>query len=722
MSREVNGSTGTTVPKREQRIQRRLPIEDGLYGEHWVFRSKDIRGWWENAHFNRIGTERLATGWIARTKPIWFTEFGCPAVANGTNQPNAFVDPRSSELLLPRGSNGMRDDFIQMRYFGVLADFWGNPDNNPVSDVYGGAMVDMRHAFAWAWDARPFPSFPTQDTVWSDGPNYELGHWLNGRSTSESADNVLRELAGDAAAHFGTVDLPAVIRGYGVDRLTSARAAIQPLALATGFDVIEREGVVELRRRSAEGRVEIEAGTQAVEQELDGLVEFGMSGVDQDAKTLIISFLRDQGSFEAATAQSLQSQGPSGGTSQTELPLLLTAQEARALVERWQVEAGLGRETVKVALPLSWSGVGPGDVLGIDGKLFRADRVDRSGLLLVEGVRTDRSAYEPVPTSLEAHPTLAPDAAAVPEAVFLDLPLIRGDEVPHAPHVAVTASPWPGPVAVWDALGEDGFDLNTLVAAPAVVGVTRTALPSAQVGLPDRGAPLRVAFGLGALSGASWEAVLSGANLAAIGSGASGDWEIFQFSDAVLVGEDEFELSLRLRGQCGTDGSIPAEWPPGSLVVLLDGALRQIELAPNQRGLVRTYRVGVAVLGYADAEAETRLEAFAGIGLRPYPVAHLQIAPDGLGGMAVNWVRRTRIDGDSWEGLDVPLGEDREWYIVRVYANDNLLREALIYQPSWSYPAPALSQDLAAGALTVRVAQGSDRFGPGPFRAIAVPI
>lgn len=35
--------------------QSRTPIVDGGYGEHWVFRYKDIRSWWSQTHVNRVG-------------------------------------------------------------------------------------------------------------------------------------------------------------------------------------------------------------------------------------------------------------------------------------------------------------------------------------------------------------------------------------------------------------------------------------------------------------------------------------------------------------------------------------------------------------------------------------------------------------------------------------------------------------------------------------------
>ncbi|SDL88150.1 GTA TIM-barrel-like domain-containing protein [Aliiruegeria lutimaris] len=70
-------------------LQQRLLIEDGAYGEPWVFRYKDIRTWWSQEHHDRIAGVRQAapTAWLPESKPIWFTEIGCAAVDKGTNGP-----------------------------------------------------------------------------------------------------------------------------------------------------------------------------------------------------------------------------------------------------------------------------------------------------------------------------------------------------------------------------------------------------------------------------------------------------------------------------------------------------------------------------------------------------------------------------------------------------------------------------------------------------------
>ena len=304
--------------------------------------------------------------------------------------------------------------------------------------------------------------------------------------------------------------------------------------------------------------------------------------------------------------------------------------------------------------------------------------------------------------------------------VFLDLPLLRGDEVPHAPHIAASARPWPGSVAVFGSAMDDGYDLNRILSAPSSIGQTLTPLFAANAGLLDRGTPLRVRLVSGTLASASLAEVLNGANALAIGDGSSGNWEVIQFTQAVLVGQNTYDLSGRLRGQAGTDGIMPDAWPEGSTVVVLNGAAQQIDLALSARGLARHYRIGPAQRGYDDPSYVHRVEAFDGIGLRPYAPVHLKARLAAGGDLEVGWIRRTRTDGDSWQSVEVPLGEDTETYQVRVLADDALVRETTVTAPSWVYPQAARSADGLTGSYDIAVAQLSDRFGPGPFRRMTI--
>jgi hypothetical protein len=306
--------------------------------------------------------------------------------------------------------------------------------------------------------------------------------------------------------------------------------------------------------------------------------------------------------------------------------------------------------------------------------------------------------------------------------LFLDLPLLTGAEIAHAPHACVTATPWPGPVAVWSALSDDGYALNRVLEQPAGVGITETALAASAPGRWDRGAALRLRIESGSLSSATEAAVLSGANVAAIGNGSAGHWEVFQFASAVLVAPKTYEITLRLRGQAGTDGLQPEVWPAGSTFVLLNQALQQLDLPLSARGLDRFYRVGAADRGYDAGSTVLRVEAFDGIGLRPYPVAHMRAKRHPNGDLAIDWIRRTRLDGDSWQSIEVPLGEANESYQVQVWNGTGLLRQVTTGAANWAYTQAQQSADSASGAVTITVAQLSQSFGAGPARHLSVVL
>ncbi len=709
--------------------QIRTPIIDTSHGEDWVFRYKDLRGWWSNPHHERIGGVRQAvpTPWVPGSKPIWFTEIGCAAVDKGTNEPNRFVDPKSSESALPRHSDGTRDDLIQMQYLRAMFGFWEDPANNPVDPDSGVRMVDTARTHVWAWDARPFPFFPNNTALWSDGEAYERGHWISGRTGARSLASVVEEIcARSGMSSTDTSGLYGIVRGYGVRGGESARAALQPLLLAFGFDAVEREGRLMFRNRTGIAAGRIEPERLAVVAEFDGLLERIRSPEAETAGKVRLSYVEAGGDYDIRAAEAIFPDERAQGVAQSEVSLALTAAEARAIVERWLAEARIARDRARFALPPSALKYGAGDVLRIASEgggeeLYRLDHVEEGGGQLIEAVRIEPDVYRPSDEVSERAP-LRPFVPPVPVyPLFLDLPLMSGAEVSHAPHVAVTATPWPGSVALYSAPSDNGYQLNRLIGAASTIGTTETSLAAARAGLRDRGAPLRVKLMGGALSSVSWEDVLNGANLAAIGDGTPGNWELFQFAGATLVAPDTWELTDRLRGQAGSDALMPAAWPAGSIFVLLDGVPEQIDLALSARGLSRHYRIGPAGRPYDDPSYRHLTESFRGNGLRPYAPVHLRGARDGAGGLHIAWIRRTRIDGDSWQSVDVPLGEEGESYLVRVVAAGGaLLRETIVSQPQWTYGAAEQSADGAVLPFSIDIAQISQSYGPGPFRRIII--
>jgi hypothetical protein len=708
--------------------QIRSPIADGAHGEDWIYRVKDIRGWWQNAHHERIGGVRqaLPTAWVAQSKPIWFTELGCAAIDKGTNQPNKFLDPKSSESSVPHYSNGARDDLIQMQYLRAMLGYWSDPANNPLSQEYEAPMLDMTRAFVWAWDARPYPVFPRHLDLWSDGENYSRGHWLNGRGASRSLASVVREICFAAGlTRIDTSALHGVVRGYVVDQVVEGRAALQPLMLQHGFDAVERDGVLVFRSRRADVQFDLSEAMLARSDDLEGSVEQSRAGDTEMAGRVRLRFVEAGGDYELLAEESVLPDEGSHGVASSEVPLSLTRAEGRQGVERWLAEARLARGRLRLALPPSQLQIGAGDILRYDQARYRVERIEYGREQVLEAVEVDPTLYQPAPLIEEqgAHTAYAPPVPVLP--LVLDLPLLRGDETPHAPYLAITADPWPGTVACYHSRSGSDYALLMESAARASVGQLSQPLVAGPVGRWDRGNVIEVDMASGHLESRSPEEVLAGANLIAIGDGSPGGWELVQFTEATLLAAGEagmrYQLSGLLRGQQGSEVEMAAVWPVGSYVVVVDAAAQQLGLAANTRGLSQSFRIGAARRGYDDPSYVTVQHAFEGRGLRPHAPVHLRALPKENGDLQLTWIRRSRIDGDSWDGLDVPLGEESEQYLLRVMQGDTVLREELLQAPQWLYSAADQVADGATAGHVAELRQMSVSYGPGAAARLILP-
>ena len=700
--------------------QRRVPITDAAYDEPWVWRFKDLRGWWENRHFDRVGGVRASelTAWVPQSKPFRFTEYGCAAVDKGTNEPNKFLDPKSSESRLPRHSTGQRDELMQLQYLRAMAGYWADPAHNPASEDFEGRMIDMDHAYVWAWDARPYPYFPANLDLWSDGGNYARGHWITGRVSGRRLADVIAEITGRAgldAPESGAA--PGFVRGYLADQVSEARSALQPLMLAHGVDAIERGGALQFRRRDGRADHMLDLARVVRDPELGGVIEQTRGSDLELAGRVRLRFLEADADFEAISEEAILPDEATHAVAMSEMPLALTRAEGRQVVERWLSEARVSVDTLRLTLPPSQLATGAGDVIELPevegGARFRIDRVEQMGnAQRVDAVRIEPESFRPILIG-DAPARLRPFSAPGPVTpLFLDLPLLTGDEVPHAPHIAVTAEPWPGTAAVYSSDEDANYRLNTLIAARSTVGLTETPLFPARSGLVDGGEGLFVRMRHGTLESVSEAALLNGANLCAIGDGTPGGWELFQFRDAELVAPETYILRHRLRGQLGTEGV--GVWPVGSILVRMDGVPQQIELNEAQRGQARHYRIGPGARPVDDPSFGHAVIAFDGVGLRPYAPVHLRLVEAG-GDLRVTWIRRTRIGGDRWDTPEVPLGEESEAYLLRVRRGGQVLREVTVPVAEWIYAAADRLLDGPEAGKRIEVAQLSASFGPGRF-------
>jgi hypothetical protein len=687
--------------------QARTTITDTAHGEHWVFRPKDLKGWWGHAHHDRPGGARSVTptAWVPGMKPIRLTEFGCAAVDRGGNAPNLFQDPKSAESSLPPFSTGARDDRMQRRALEAVLAHYVGPQNNPVSEVYGGPM--LAGADAWCWDARPWPTFPGRGDVWADAGGWRTGHWLNGRLGGDTKDLIAAVLkrGGLAANDFEVGSVSGTVHGYVIDRPMRTRDALEPLLAALGMVAAERNG-----RVAVIGEATVEAGLM-----LDALA-LPDQGTSVRAERVLepspgaarVRFIDGDADYQTGTSV-VRSNGAGGGVD-LDLPAVCSSSLARAAAQR--ALEGAADERLTVALgPLETIRLEPGDRVSIE------DHVGVWRVMRLNMDETPSAVLERVSSVVagtdEAGPTTRDEDAGVGAPFFrmIELPPLVRNEADSRPIAVAAAEPW-RPMRVFAGASADALTARGDVTRPATVGVLTEPLAAGPRHRWDEVNTLVVRIEGRPPQSRAPVAVLAGANAAAVQT--ADGWELVQFRTADLVGEDVWRLGGLLRGQQGTEGAMAAGASVGATVVLLDAEPARADSPPAERGLPLIWRAGPTGQPAGGPFVSEVAHTASGVHDRPWSPAHLRAEGWADGGFNLTWMARLRIDGDRWDGE--PAFANPLRFRIRILAGPTALRifEA---ESAWAlYSAANAAVDFPGGPgpeAVVAVAQWGEGYGWG---------
>jgi hypothetical protein len=706
----------------ERESQIRTPITDGAHGKPWVFRYKDLKSWWREPHYDRIGGVESAvpTAWVPASKPIRLTEVGCPAVDKGSNQPNLFIDAKSAESALPHFSSGLRDDFIQRQAIGAILDHWSSgPEANPMSPLYGGPMVERSRISLWAYDVRPFPAFPGLAAVWADGANYRRGHWLNGRLAPVALEDLVASIVSDAGiADYDVSGLSGLVEGFVIDRPMAPRDALEQLAMVFAFDAVESGERLVFRHRAASDEAAPMTVDELVETSADQpLMALTRAAAPELFQAVRLGHMEPEADYRHAVVEARRPLEDAARELTIETGCVMRQETLGACAAILLAESWAARETVRLTLPPSWLKVEPGDRLTLAiGGASRSFRItETSGLLQrsLEARSHDPAIYGAV--AAPARPPRADPAAVLgpPAVLVLDLPAASSPSEVKAPLVAAAAKPWPQALVVLSDPGGGAYRTESVLTRPAVMGTTLDPLDAGPLWRTDPAAMLRVRLIAGTLQSVPRAALLGGANAAAIGTPEDG-FEIVQFASAELTGPDIYALEDLIRGQGGSEPEMLPSRPAGQRFVLLDGNVVPLKPAADPIGRPVTLRVGPAGRDAADPAFVDVAAVSRGLFLRPLAPVHPRWRRDGET-LLLRWIRRTRIGGDAWEGAEVPLGEERERYELTLQQGERIFTLAV------DAPAAAISGpqqrsafgDVLKGPARLTVAQLSAVYGRG---------
>ena len=234
----------------DRTAQVRTPITDGAAAKPWVFRYKDLRAWWSNAHYDRPGgvESGTPTAWVAAVQADLVHRTRLSRHRPGHQPAERLLRPEVVGKLHAAFLAGLARRRHPARLSRGDLSLVGRGREQPdllASTAAGWCMCP--NAPPGPGTRGPIPFFPALTDVWTDGANWRLGHWLTGRLGAVSLAALVRHLclrAGLPEARIDVTGLWGAVEGYAITALESPRASITTLSRHFGFDAVETEGVI----------------------------------------------------------------------------------------------------------------------------------------------------------------------------------------------------------------------------------------------------------------------------------------------------------------------------------------------------------------------------------------------------------------------------------------------------------------------------------------------
>jgi len=216
-----------------------------------------------------------------------------------------------------------------------------------------------------------YPHFPELTEVWTDGPNWRLGHWLTGRLGSVSLAALVRHLclrAGMPAARIDVSGLWGAVEGHLIGALESPRASITTLARHFGFDALESGGMIRFVMRGRApvaviGYDELAASGRDSGASAGELLELTRAQESELPQAHNWQTARADENYDAAQVEAQRITVDATRIASESFPMAVSPEEAERRCRRALMVAWIGSESAAFRLPPSRLALDPDDVV-----------------------------------------------------------------------------------------------------------------------------------------------------------------------------------------------------------------------------------------------------------------------------------------------------------------------------------------------------------------------
>ena len=393
-----------------------------------------------------------------------------------------------------------------------------------------------------------------------------------------------------------------------------------------------------------------------------------------------------------------------------DLAVVMTATEAAQTAEVLLYMYWLERNDISFSLPPTYNQLEPGDVVTINANegtyQVRLTEITytQEGRLECKGKYSSAATYT---SSAVGGDGTAPDQTLAPagntEMVLLDVPCLLDSYNTPGYIAALTgySSGWPGGVLYRsDDDGQTWTSLQGFESPGSEVGYAMGTMGSGRTDIFDTVNSLQVALIQGSFSSETELNVLNGVNWFAYG--VEGRWEIIGVKTCLLQSDGTYIFRDFLRGRKGTEWAMTSH-VAGDTVVLLDSnSVAFITVNSSVINISRQYK-GVTSNQAMD-EVDGTNYTYKGVNLECLSPIYLNGNRSNANNWVLTWVRRSRIDNEWRDYVDVSIGETAEQYVVEFYDSTYATLKhtsATLTTPTYTYSSAQQVTDFGSNQTTL---------------------
>ena len=443
-----------------------------------------------------------------------------------------------------------------------------------------------------------------------------------------------------------------------------------------------------------------------VRDEGGGVLTLIRQDIENSPKDVRLHFIEQGRDYQPGTSTARNLLAETARIVDVQAPVVLDPSQAKQIASNLLEQSHIENTGLSFSIPPNLLALEPGDIVALAGQDGNWQITDLEGLGL-RRVQAKRSTGSVPHIVSGAEPAVqgAPNWVSPPEGIVLDIAGFDDNITRTGPLVGAILSPWVRTVFT----SPNGEETET--SSPVVVGVLLSDFKFGPVGRYDKGPSIDIKIRGVTLSSLTDEDFLAGGNLLAVET--SLGWEVFQCQNAELISPHTYRIDTFLRGLYGTGADMDDVVLSGARVIYLRQGFQYAALNAALRGSHIELEMA------SDGRASTESIGFDYIARHLRPLSPVHIKAKQIGGdLHISWIRRTRVGGDDWASLDVPLGEENESYEVDFLDGSTVLVTKNSTTPNLQIPTAELETlyGTPLGEINISIAQLSQTFGCGAAR------